>query len=615
MNSNKKLLAIVAVMLLLLMSAIVVNVSLNFRDYSFKAALDKANSTALFVKDGLTAHMVDGIMDKREFFLQNIRNHKNIQDLWIIRSPLLNKQYGEGFANEIPKDEIDKKVLQTGKMIYKLEENAGRAFIRVTIPYIASAYGTPNCLECHSAKEGDVLGAISMEFDIQEARLEGLKTIGKIVLINIVFLIISLISINYFFKPIMSLFSELSKMIKYAHLGDYSKRIKNTQLKGEGKEVVEQINNLFEKLQNTFADLKNSLSTFVTNSQISCKNPLEESREIIHELSDIYKFKKTIELDKDYTDILKRIIYILEHKFEIDNYKIYLVAKDKDERKLLFSKGDISLCDCSIADDESSSCRALRTNTEVLSIDFENICQYCKVKDSINYLCIPFYINKEASLIISIFTNDNEKYLRFQSYISNIKNYLEAAKPVLESKFLMQKLEESSLKDGLTGLYNRRFLENFIETLAKQADRSEKSYAVLMLDVDFFKIVNDTYGHDVGDIVIKELSYILKTSIRSSDMAIRYGGEEFLVLLYNPKKEKVIEIAQNIANKFKSVEFNGNGETFKKTISIGIAYYPEQAESIWQAIKFADTALYVAKKTGRDKVVEFDKKMFEDEKY
>jgi diguanylate cyclase (GGDEF)-like protein len=131
-----------------------------------------------------------------------------------------------------------------------------------------------------------------------------------------------------------------------------------------------------------------------------------------------------------------------------------------------------------------------------------------------------------------------------------------------------------------------------------------------MIDIDYFKMVNDTYGHDIGDMVIKELSYILRTTIRGSDIAIRYGGEEFLVLLYNPNKSKVIEIATKIAIKFKDIEFQTDKESFRKTLSIGISYFPQQADSIWKAIKFADTALYKAKESGRDKIVEFTPDMY-----
>jgi diguanylate cyclase (GGDEF)-like protein len=133
-----------------------------------------------------------------------------------------------------------------------------------------------------------------------------------------------------------------------------------------------------------------------------------------------------------------------------------------------------------------------------------------------------------------------------------------------------------------------------------------------MIDIDYFKLVNDTYGHDVGDTVIKALSDILKSSIRESDMAIRYGGEEFLVLLRRTTREATMKISSNIHQSFKDKKFSIGSETIEKTLSIGIAKLPDDSDSIWKVIKYADTALYEAKNTGRNKIVEFTSEMFEE---
>ncbi len=125
-------------------------------------------------------------------------------------------------------------------------------------------------------------------------------------------------------------------------------------------------------------------------------------------------------------------------------------------------------------------------------------------------------------------------------------------------------------------------------------------------------MVNDTYGHDIGDIVIKELSEILTSSIRKSDIAFRFGGEEFLVLLYNCDNKQVGIIAENIRVTFEKKLLNANnGITFSKTLSIGTSIFPNDTGTIWRTIKFADIALYSAKRTGRNKVVQFDEKLLE----
>jgi diguanylate cyclase (GGDEF)-like protein len=194
--------------------------------------------------------------------------------------------------------------------------------------------------------------------------------------------------------------------------------------------------------------------------------------------------------------------------------------------------------------------------------------------------------------------------------ITSIENYLEAAKPVIESKILMEQLRDSSLRDGMTKLYNRRFLEEFIDKVMNQTMRENGTYSVLMIDIDFFKLVNDNYGHDAGDIVIKGLANILNANIRSADLAIRYGGEEFLVLLHNATDDGAMSVASKIQSDFNSTKFVVDTESIQKTLSIGVSIFPTDADSIWKVIKYADTALYEAKNTGRNKVVRFSKEMF-----
>ncbi|OHE00487.1 MAG: hypothetical protein A2W82_04205 [Sulfurimonas sp. RIFCSPLOWO2_12_36_12] len=124
-------------------------------------------------------------------------------------------------------------------------------------------------------------------------------------------------------------------------------------------------------------------------------------------------------------------------------------------------------------------------------------------------------------------------------------------------------------------------------------------------------MVNDTYGHDIGDKVIVALSKVLKDSIRESDLAIRYGGEEFVLMLCNATDEGAMSVAKKIHSAFGALSFDvGNSEALRKTISIGIAKFPTDGDTIWKCIKYADTALYVAKDTGRNKIVEFKADMF-----
>jgi two-component system cell cycle response regulator len=614
MQTKSRLLFIVTFMLLALTAATIINVSLNFRDYSIKSAVEKAEMTATIVKNGLTAHMVNGIMDKREYFLDQISRNDEIESLWLVRSENVIKQYGEGFNNETVRDAIDKKVLDTGKTVQHVEENADKIKLRVSIPYTATHNGSgPDCTSCHDVARGDTLGAISMEFDIGNMRSTGLLTILKILGINLLFIVIALFLINRYVKPYLELFLNMQKGIQKAQVGDFSHEFKSNA-SGEAKVVVGQMNHLFKSMHETFGDIKSNLTTFVAQGNNSDKDPLYEAKVIIDELSDIYKFKKTIELDADKDSVYKRIVDILLHKFNIEHFAFYQVNHKTSKRSLIYITQDSSICH-KFVDKDALECRAHRTNTDVVSTEFLNLCSNCTTND-LHYLCIPFTINSEASLIISITTKTENELTKINAMTPSIKHYLEAAKPVIESRILMDKLRDTSLRDGMTELYNRRFLEEFIDKFVKQAKRIKDSYVVMMLDVDYFKMVNDTYGHDVGDKVIVALANVLKESIRESDLAIRYGGEEFLVLLHNANEEGAMMVAQNIHKAFAELVFEvGVGETLQKTISIGMAKFPSDGDSIWKCIKYADTALYSAKTTGRNKIVEFKADMHKEEDF
>jgi diguanylate cyclase (GGDEF)-like protein len=612
MQTKSKLLLIVAVMLLVLTIATIVNVALNFRDYSIKSAIDKANISAALVKDGLTAHMVNGIMDKREYFLEQISQNANIKSVWISRSQSVAKQYGVGYPSELARDAIDKEVLRTGKPQQKIIENTERSVLRVTIPYIAETKSTSlNCLQCHDVKRGDTLGIISMEYDISGMRTTGMFTILRILGINIIFLIIVLILINHYFSPYMNLFSNLQEGIKKASTGNFTHKFLSN-VGGEAQNVVSQLNTLFSKMQATFGEIKDTLGTFIPQGRISSTDPLFEAKMIIGELSDIYKFKKTIEHDSSKEMVFQRIIDILKTKYELKRFAFYEINKILAERKLVYITNGDSICH-DFVDKDSSQCRAYKTNTDVISSEFINLCQTCTAKE-LKYICIPFNINDDASIIISITTKTEIEQNEVNSKIPSIRNYLEAAKPVIESKILMDKLRETSLRDAMTGLYNRRFLEEFIDKIMNQAQRENETYSVMMLDVDWFKMVNDTYGHDVGDKVISAIGKLLNETVRNSDLAIRYGGEEFVVMLHNATDEGTLDVAKKIHSSFANLIFDvGAGETLQKTMSIGVSKFPIDGDSIWKCIKFADTALYKAKTTGRNKIVVYEEGMSDDE--
>ncbi|HIP11480.1 MAG TPA: GGDEF domain-containing protein, partial [Arcobacter sp.] len=161
----------------------------------------------------------------------------------------------------------------------------------------------------------------------------------------------------------------------------------------------------------------------------------------------------------------------------------------------------------------------------------------------------------------------------------------------------------------LTGLYNRKFLEQYIERSLYKGMYKGIECGLMMVDIDFFKLINDNYGHDVGDIAIKTIANTLLDVVDDNDIVIRFGGEEFIVIITNCDEDKLEKVAQEIRIAFSQQQIQANSETFSKTVSIGTSLFPNTNNDFWKFVKQSDIALYEAKQTGRNKVVRYKKDM------
>lgn len=192
----------------------------------------------------------------------------------------------------------------------------------------------------------------------------------------------------------------------------------------------------------------------------------------------------------------------------------------------------------------------------------------------------------------------NELLARMSTQLKR-KEYLDHLKDQLDESVNM------SIKDGLTNLYNRRFFDLHLEQMATKAIEEGKPLAVLMMDMDHFKEVNDTYGHPAGDAVLKDLSAIIKNCTRLTDLTARYGGEEFVIVLNNANKDDALSVGERIRKRVEEHEFLlPDGRIIHKTVSIGVSEFnPDLSLAEW--VENADKALYEAKDTTRNRVVVF----------
>lgn len=175
----------------------------------------------------------------------------------------------------------------------------------------------------------------------------------------------------------------------------------------------------------------------------------------------------------------------------------------------------------------------------------------------------------------------------------------------IENALLHEEIKMLAYTDGLTGLLNHRRFQESIDRELKRAERFNERVSLILTDIDHFKNVNDTYGHPVGDKVLKEVARMIKSTVREIDIPARYGGEEFAIILLNADVIIAKRTAERIRKKATELSFKADGRVFGVTLSLGVATYPDDATEREDIINKADQALYFAKESGRNRTVLF----------
>ena len=184
----------------------------------------------------------------------------------------------------------------------------------------------------------------------------------------------------------------------------------------------------------------------------------------------------------------------------------------------------------------------------------------------------------------------------------------------LHTAIAHEKLKQAGLTDSLTGINNRRFFDQRLEEEISRSKRLETSLSCLFIDIDHFKVINDSFGHDVGDEVLKKVAELVRAQTRSIDVVARYGGEEFAILLGQSGEAKAVEIAERIRSIVANTQFDSGDISTNITVSVGVSTINFRDTNLKdiklvgrQLLQRADKALYQAKQTGRDRVIFLDK--------
>lgn len=219
-------------------------------------------------------------------------------------------------------------------------------------------------------------------------------------------------------------------------------------------------------------------------------------------------------------------------------------------------------------------------------------------------LCIPLMAHGETFGVLSLCKLNADDPAALEARQRLAQTVADSIGLALANLRLRDTLRNQSIRDSLTGLFNRRYMEETLDRELRRAARGKYSVGVMMLDIDHFKNFNDTYGHSSGDILLAELGKFFNQNLRGGDIACRYGGEEFTIILPEATLEATRQKAQMLCDGFKKIHVQHDGQPLGTvTLSIGISAFPENGTAGDLLLRVADNALYRAKRSGRDRVV------------
>lgn len=355
----------------------------------------------------------------------------------------------------------------------------------------------------------------------------------------------------------------------------------------------------FRKAETELHESNRKLTTWVEE--------LEERTMEMNRLSELGDHLQSCQKIEEASSISAQYIRLL---FPDSHGAIYLINPSRDLAEALEVWGDAA---SSVPIFIPVNCWAIRRGRSHL-IDSKHPglrCSHSIGTDDDLYLCVPLMANGEILGIIYLKNpHDNRKEnAAVPLVLSEQKRQVamqlaEHIALALSNLNLRDTLRQQSIRDVLTGLFNRRYMEETLIREIHRAERENKSIGIIMFDIDHFKDFNDLSGHDAGDALLKEFGAYLNSRFREGDIACRYGGEEFVAVLPNSSLTDTIRRAEEIRLGIKGLMVYHLGKPLGKcTISIGVSAFPEHGGKAEILLKRADQALYTAKKEGRDRVV------------
>jgi diguanylate cyclase (GGDEF)-like protein/PAS domain S-box-containing protein len=326
-------------------------------------------------------------------------------------------------------------------------------------------------------------------------------------------------------------------------------------------------------------------------------NELEQrTREmaLLNEMGDVLRACLTTE------EAYNVIVRVAQQIFPAKVGALYVIATSRNVVESVAVWGDSSLAERSFSPPECWALRRGRTHW-VENPSLGLICRHIHHPTPDGFLCIPMMAQSEALGVLHLMQPENVKMTESKQRLAiTMAEHIAMA---LSNLRLHETLRSQSIRDPLTGLFNRRFMEESLELELHRASRNQHPLGMIMIDLDHFKYFNDNFGHEAGDLLLKELGVLLRANIRGEDIACRYGGEEFTLILPEGTGAVTRQRAEFYKDAIQRLDVHYRDLPLGRiTASMGVAIFPEHGRTAKALIEAADKALYRSKSAGRDRV-------------
>ncbi|RUM49811.1 MAG: hypothetical protein DSY47_02880, partial [Hydrogenothermus sp.] len=518
-------------------------------------------------------------------FLDSLKDSQKNYEINIYRTKIVESLFGQ--INQPPFDEkILKSITEGSELIFK-----DKGKIRFIMPIKAEKV----CLKCHTnAKIGDILGVIEVRSDLSKIISFAKNEFSKALIFAFPLPLIFIVLIGYFItKKIKQEVNKLHELTESVSKLEDLEKINKSNIEFPFEE--------FDEIYTNIKELVNKMSRIAVDKKV-----------LEFEIMLLEKFILTSDIVKDWKQhillLLQEInkilptLTIFSVSKELDKYEVefFWIGMPSQSIKTKFER----IVNNKIKDFfNSNKLEHININHNIAKKD---ICILDISSDDIEYKTKYLVLEKpKIGVIVGIgFSSEIMKsktqLLVIESILSTLLNIVGSVKAIYK---YTKELEYYATRDPLTNLYNQRIFKELLDYEAKRAQRHNYKFSLLVIDLDNFKVINDTYGHDFGDRFLVEVSNILRSSVRPGDIVARYGGDEFVIVLPETDEKGAHLVAKRI---LKNVENHfiktPDGKIINPKISIGVSTYPEHTDNVEDLFSLADTMMYKAKSAGKGQI-------------